>query len=461
MPIRNINHSSLIEIDGVTILENILIKLISASIKDILIVYNSEYPLFDILINKYNLKFINDFNYQLLDLKYAFKLIENYIKDTYIIYSNTYFNSNVFYNSYNESVLLNERLLFIKDNDKELIDHIIDSNYSSIKEVLNVNRLACDDIIYVNNFSMLCNLNVKDDLLYSKPIVKIMELFNVGIDKIKNVKAFSKGMTNRSFLFEIDKTYMFRVPGEGSENLVSRYNEYQTYQCIKDHDICENPIYINYIDGYKITRFIENSKGCDPLDINDLILVVSKIKKLHSLKVNIDYKFNLFDKLDDYELLYDISKSELKDYYLIKEKLLTLKSFVEDNIQQECLCHIDCSVDNFLLYEKDNKRAIELIDLEYSSLCDPHIDIAMFSIYSYYNKEQIDQLIDLYFDNNCLDDIRYKIYVYVAVGGLLWASWCEYKRVFGVEYKEYCMTQYRYAFDYYKLVKDYLDAKEK
>ena len=46
---------------------------------------------------------------------------------------------------------------------------------------------------------------------------------------------------------------------------------------------------------------------------------------------------------------------------------------------------------------------------------DPHVDIAMFGIYSLYNKEQIDKLIQTYFKGNCDNDIKIKIYCYISV----------------------------------------------
>ena len=85
---------------------------------------------------------------------------------------------------------------------------------------------------------------------------------------------------------------------------------------------------------------------------------------------------------------------------------------------------------------------------------DPHVDIAMFAIYSLYDKEQTDSLIDIYFEGKCDIETRAKIYAYVAVCGLLWSNWCEYKRNLGVEFGEYSLRQYRYAKDYYKYAKD-------
>ena len=72
--------------------------------------------------------------------------------------------------------------------------------------------------------------------------------------------------------------------------------------------------------------------------------------------------------------------------------------------------------------------------------------------YSMYDKGQIDQLIDIYFeeDGGCDKATRAKIYCYVAICGLLWSNWCEYKRNLGVEFGEYSLYQYRYGKDFYR-----------
>ena len=100
---------------------------------------------------------------------------------------------------------------------------------------------------------------------------------------------------------------------------------------------------------------------------------------------------------------------------------------------------------------EDGKEELQLIDWEYAAMQDPHVDIAMFCIYSMYReKKYIDQLIDIYFQKKCSFTDRVKIYCYIAMCGLLWSNWCEYKRQLGVEFGEYSLMQYRYAKEYYK-----------
>ena len=83
---------------------------------------------------------------------------------------------------------------------------------------------------------------------------------------------------------------------------------------------------------------------------------------------------------------------------------MKLRNYIEQNVEKKTLCHIDAIPDNFLLKGND----VFMIDWEYSGMQDPHIDIAMFCIYSMYDQNEIDKLIDLYFKNKCPENIRLK-----------------------------------------------------
>ena len=100
----------------------------------------------------------------------------------------------------------------------------------------------------------------------------------------------------------------------------------------------------------------------------------------------------------------------------------------------------------------NEEEKIKLIDWEYAAMQDIHLDIAMFCIYSMYNRQQVDNLIDIYFENKCDQQTRIKIYCYISMCGLLWSNWCEYKYTLGVEFGKYSLAQYRFAKDYYNIV---------
>lgn len=81
---------------------------------------------------------------------------------------------------------------------------------------------------------------------------------------------------------------------------------------------------------------------------------------------------------------------------------------------------------------------------------DTDVDIAMFAVYALYEKDQVDDLIHAYYPEGCEKAKRMKIYCYVAMCGLVWSNWCEFKRHQGVEFGEYSLRQYRYGKEYYR-----------
>ena len=93
---------------------------------------------------------------------------------------------------------------------------------------------------------------------------------------------------------------------------------------------------------------------------------------------------------------------------------------------------------------------MKLVDWEYAGMCDPVIDISMFAIYSYFDNEQLEKIMRFYFEREPTFEERLRIYIYVALGGFLWALWAEYKQALGVTFGDYTLKMYRYAKDYYK-----------
>ena len=259
-------------------------------------------------------------------------------------------------------------------------------------------------------------------------------------------------MTNKSFCFEVNhKKYIMRIPGEGTDKLISRKNEYNVYSVINGKNIADNVIYMNSENGFKLTEFIENARVCNYNSKNDLKLCMSFLKKFHNLNLKVNHSFDIFANIAFYEKLRNGHESDYVDYLTTKKNVLSLKDYIEKNIEKICLCHIDSVADNFLIFKENGIDKVRLIDFEYAGMQDPDVDIAMFCIYSMLDRKQIDNLIDIYYEENCKPNIRIKIYCYIAACGLLWSNWCEYKKILGIEFGEYSLKQYRYAKEYYKI----------
>lgn len=292
--------------------------------------------------------------------------------------------------------------------------------------------------------------NISDEI-----VKNIKELRSCGQNiKFRPMKA---GMTNSSFLFEFaGKKYVIRINGAGTEELIDRQNEAAVYKTIAGYGLSDKVICLNDEEGYKVTEFVEGARNCDPHNFSEVKLCMGKLKQFHDLRITTANTFDLFRQINFYESLWGGCSSKYSDYLQVKQKVFSLKNFINKYSEVKTLTHIDAVPDNFLIVD-DNK--VIIIDWEYAGMCDPHLDLAMFAVYAAYDKQQTDTLIDLYFDNNCLGHIRTKIYCYVAASGLLWSNWCEYKMQCGIDFGAYAVQQYQWAKDYYEIAHNLIEKQ--
>ena len=334
--------------------------------------------------------------------------------------------------------------------------------YRKDRMIVTARVVHAADAVEINTYEQLREIDSDSSQLQTDAIQAICEALGAQQDEVTNITVLKKGMTNRSFLFSCkDKKYIMRIPGEGTDQLINRRQEAAVYQTIAGRKICDEIAYINPENGYKITEYLDGARVCDAEKEEDLQKCMKKLREFHGQKLRVDHSFDLFGQMEYYESLWEGTPSAYKDYEKTKAHVLQLKDYIEANAGEWVLTHIDAVPDNFLFVEENGKEEIRLIDWEYAGMQDPHVDIAMFCIYSLYKKEQVDHLIDLYFEGSCDDKTRIKIYCYIAVCGLLWSNWCEYKRKLGVEFGEYSLRQYRYAKDYYKIVQQELGEEGK
>ena len=308
-------------------------------------------------------------------------------------------------------------------------------------------------VVEINTYEQLREVDGDSNHLKTDAIAVIEEALGVTQQDIQDIQVLKKGMTNRSFLFSCGaKRYIMRIPGEGTNRLISRAQEAAVYAALAGRNICDNVVYMNPENGYKITEFLEGARVCDPEDPTDVARCMEKLRRFHGEKLEVGHTFDIFGQIEYYESLWNGNPSEYRHYSRTKEQVLSLRPFLDGMKAERVLTHIDAVPDNFL-FVPDGKggEEIRLIDWEYAGMQDPHVDIAMFCIYALYGREQVEALIDAYFPGGCAPEIRVKIYCYIAACGLLWSNWCEYKRLLGVEFGEYSLRQYRYAKDYYKI----------
>lgn len=499
VPINTMTPKGLLQVHGEALIERLIKQLKSVGIKNIYLVVGFMKESFEYLIDEYDVRLLVNPHYNDKNNLYSLSLCDRIVGNTYIIPSDIYCHSNPFssYELRSYYVMSDQftitsplritnknELVFVKDNeegnrmvgityltkkDLEKLFTIVSSmkkqpQYDNVffEEAfvtkngywIQGKKVADHDIIEIDTYEQLLDLDQNSKQLNNTAISIIKDVFDVQSKDIHHIEVLKKGMTNRSFFFEIaNNKYIMRIPGEGTDQLINRKEEASVYNIIEQTHIADPLIYINPNNGYKITKYLNDARVANSEDLEDVRKCMSLLKDFHNLKLHATHRFDPFALIDFYESLWNGKPSAYRDYSETKKHVLSLVNYINEHKKEEILCHIDSVPDNFLFCKnKDNEEEEELhlIDWEYAGNQDPDIDIAMFAIYALYEKEQIDQLIDLYYNNACPLEIRKKIYAYIAVCGLLWSNWCEYKRNLGVEFGEYSLKQYRYAKVYYR-----------
>lgn len=497
VPINIETPKALLTIRGEVLIERLIKHLHEVNIREIYVVVGFMKERFEYLRDTFGVHLIYNSEYSLKNNLYSVSLALDFLSNAYVIPCDLWCEENPFhhYELYSwymvsdamhkdSSVIANRhhRLVKTKTSGNRMIgisyltvpeSEIVRSNISRMcvqrlfdndfwesalylkdRMVLYARVVSDKKVIEINTYEQLRTFDSDSDNLKSDAITTIMKALSIGEKEITNITVLKKGMTNRSFLFQHgSKKYIMRIPGEGTDKLINRQQEYAVYSVLNGKGICDNVVYINPENGYKITEFLDGARVCDPYCPEDVQKAMAKLRSFHEEAIVVDHTFDIFDQIQYYENLRNGVPSEYKDYPLIKEQVFALRAFIDSLSPTYCLSHIDAVADNFLFVPKAQSEEIRLIDWEYAGMQDPHVDIAMFCIYAMYDRSHIEALINTYFSEGCSRATRAKIYCYIAACGLLWSNWCEYKRSLGVEFGEYSLQQYIYAKEYSKVAK--------
>lgn len=499
VPINTEISKGLLEVRGEVLIERIIRQLHEAEITEIYVVVGFMKEQYEYLIDKYQIELIVNDEYRWKNNLSSLVKAVNHIDNSYIIPCDIWCQVNPFskFETYSwymignqlvhgSTVIVNKSMEILprpakkmgnemvgiayitedvagklKENLLQLSNHEIYNSefweialFDSRKMMVYANMVNSDEFIEINTYEQLREFDEDSNHLKTEAIEVIKQSFGVQGDEITNIRILKKGMTNRSFIFQCKgKEYIMRIPGEGTDQLINRQQEAAIYHAIANKHISDNVVYINPNNGYKITEFMEDTRVCDSRRVEDVKQCILKLREFHQLAIKVDNEFDLFAQIEFYEQLWQGNSSIFRDYKETKANIYQLKSFIDKQEVQKVLTHIDAVPDNFLMLENNGEVSeIKLIDWEYAGMQDPHVDIAMFCIYALYSREEIDRVIDFYFDYQVEKNVRLKIYCYIAIAGLLWSNWCEYKRMLGVEFSEYALRQYRYAKEYYRIV---------
>ena len=501
VPITYELPKGLVLVKGEPLLERQIKQLIEKGISEIYIVVGYLKEKFDYLIDKYNVKLVYNPEYAVKNNLSSLYYARGYLKNSYILSADNWMAENIF-NSEEEkswySCIYKDgptsewcvktddagRItgvkiggsdswvmygpVFLSSSFSEKFIPKIEEYYKKpgtenymwenvfIDELqhfdLFINKQG-SDIVY--EFESLEELRqFEPDYESSNSVLKkIEDVFNVTENEIIDINIQKAGMTNRSFTFSIaEQSYVFRLAGEGTAKLISRKKERETYKAIKHLNISDEVVYFSKTTGNKISLFYRGAVNTSAQNREDVEKSMKLLRTIHASGIQVDHFFDIENEILRYlKLCRERNAIRFSDNSVTFEKMQSLFDCLKKMDITKVLCHIDSNPDNFI---KLPDGTIKLIDWEYSGMCDPIIDIAMYSIYSYYSQHEMNDLLKIYLQREPNKDEVFRLYTYAALGGYLWALWTQYKQSLGVEFGEYGMKMYRYAKDYYNLLKE-------
>ena len=495
----------LLKVKGKPMIERQIEQLHEADIKDVTIVVGYLKEKFDYLVDKYGVKLVFNPEYAEKNNYVSVYYVRERLKNTYLLVADTWTEENIFHtwepcswacclyyhgatnewgvstgaNGFIKSIdtsgkdtwALNGPAYFTKDFSKSFSlfieeayktpgtenyywEHILKNNLKKLPIYANFqssqNLYEFEDLDTLRDFDQSYNEATGNMIMQ-----EIAGAFDVREADITGIEPLKEGVTNNSFLFRIEgdrQRYVFRKPGIGTDKLIDRKNEKKVYELLTPLNIADEIIYFNSDNGNRVTKFWEEVHVSDPFNDNELEIAMQLLRFAHEKKLVVDRIYNMPGMIDYYiNLCSELGAIRFSDFDRVFEDVKVLLRLRERLAVPEVLCHGDYVYGNALIFPDGSSR---LIDWEYGGMADPVMDVAMFDIFSYFDRDRIDLSLRLYLGREPEREESARLYMYTALSGFQWSLWAEYKQALGQEFGEYPLIMYRYMKDYYRVLKD-------
>lgn len=255
------------------------------------------------------------------------------------------------------------------------------------------------------------------------------------------------GMSNKNFKVTLDgKSYVLRVPGNGSEGMVERANE--EFNALEACKLGVNPEirYFNPETGIKLADFVENAETLNSATIqrhDNMRKIAAIYRKVHDSHIRLKNEFNLFHEIEKYDNLMEKAGALMYDgWEEVRPKVMALEGYLNSLGVDLKPCHNDALYENFI---KAADGTVYLIDWEYSGMNDPMADFAALFIEAGFEKENEDYILEKYFDGDIPDNAREKILCYQILWDYLWAQWTVIKEAKGDDFGSYGIDRFNRA----------------
>ena len=309
-------------------------------------------------------------------------------------------------------------------------------HYVNDKQIYEIDTL--EDLIKVDDYYLKVKQNIPH--LDDKHVLNFLNIMKLDRRDIKRIYPNpGRSANNINFVIDVEnKSYLYRIPGEGSELFSDRKKEQNSYKKLDKYGITDKVLYLSPESGIKISEYYNNSRIPDSNNDIELQKSMLLLKKLHLLELDFDDEKSLMSRAIKYnQLSNEVGGQQycldgFDDHFV---NLLEFNKYIESLNIKKVPIHGDASINNFLVLNGTNE--IKMIDLEFTTTSDPFDDIATFSVDAEYRENEIIKLLELYLERKSTDLEKYRVLGLSATAALMWYSWATYKAAIEKENEMY------------------------
>ena len=249
-----------------------------------------------------------------------------------------------------------------------------------------------------------------------------------GFEKITKDECTMKrlgGMTNIVHLVETQNINLIvRIPGKGTEDYINRTFEYNNAMAAWRAGVSAEILWADVKKGVMVSKAINEIETMTPNLFSARKGSPARagvaLSKLHNSGESFDFRFELFNMIDDYLKILSSKNAELPDgYHEIVDAAKPVKLALEANPITLAPCHCDPLCENFL----DDGKKMWIVDWEYSGMNDPLWDLGDLSVEASMNQDQENEMLRAYFGKEPNEAQRGRVIIYKAMCDLLWTLW--------------------------------------
>ena len=498
IPLSLEQPKGLYEVRGEKLIERQILQLQEAGINEITVVLGYKKDMFSYLKDKYGVKLLFNPSYNVKNNIESLLVAKEQLKNTYVCVCDSYFIENPFhqfeyrsfYAGYSTNCKENEMYVHIdqnsritkmekaengglmllghsywtkefsqrfielaeQDREKGIYDHLfwewmVKDSLDKLppfyfKEYRPGTIFEFDYFEQLRNFDPGYISHAHSDIIRNIKLV-----FRCDEEDIVDFRTISEGLTNTSFIFQIAGVdYIYRHPGEGTESIINRRNEKTSLVKAKEFGIDPTYIYMDVLEGWKISKYISKFREPDYDSKEDSKKVLEVLRRLHSLPVEVNYGMNPWeDAIAMEQLLKEKDSLCFEKYESLKNKIqLLYKRTIGDGVKK-CFCHGDTYRPNWMIL--DNGSVI-LIDWEYSGFSDPGIDIGYYIVDAMYDFDDARWFISEYLNHQQSEKEMFHYLAYTAIIAYYWFVWAMYRESCGADIGSSKTTWYNMAIKY-------------